>query len=49
MAVDIQELRTALDEALQRLGLPSGGYQDSALGGVLIQKAHIQQLRDRVK
>jgi len=49
MATDVEELRTALDEALQRFGLPTGGYKDPALYRVIINKDHIKELRDRVK
>jgi hypothetical protein len=48
-ANDIEELRTALDEALLILNLPTGGYTDPDLDGLLFQKYHITQLRDRVK
>jgi len=48
-ANDIEELRTALDQALLILNLPTGGYTDPALTGLLIQKLHIAQLRDRLK
>lgn len=48
-ANDIDELRTALDEALIILGLPSGGYTPSSLAGALIQTGPITQLRNRVK
>ena len=47
-ANDVQELRTALDQALSVFGLATGGYTDSPLAGV-IKKIHIQELRDRVK
>jgi hypothetical protein len=49
MATDVEELRTKLDEALERFGLPTGGYTDSSLHLVLIYKDHIRELRDRVK
>ena len=48
-ANDIAELRTALDEALIVLGLPSGGYTPASLAGQFIQTGPITQLRDRVK
>jgi hypothetical protein len=48
-ATDIEELRTALDDALVILNLPHGGYTDPDLDGLLFQKYHITQLRDRVK
>lgn len=48
-ATDIAELRTALDEALLILNLPTGGYTDANLNGLLFQKIHISELRDRVK
>ena len=49
MANDIEEMRTALDQALNALNLTAGGYTDQSLSNVLIQKIHITQLRDRVK
>ena len=48
-AVDVEELRTALDDALLQLNLPAGGYTDPDLDGLPFQKYHITQLRDRVK
>jgi len=48
-ANDIEELRTALDAALTALSLPAGGYTDSSLTNLLVQKLHIKELRDRVK
>jgi hypothetical protein len=48
-ATDVEELRTALDQALQLLNLPTGGYTDPDLDGLVFQKLHITQLRDRVK
>ena len=48
-ANDIEEMRTALDQALNALNLTAGGYTNSSLTNVLIQKIHITQLRDRVK
>ena len=49
LADDIEELRTALDQALQPLGFPIGGYTDPDLNGKFFQKQHITELRDRVK
>lgn len=49
MAQDIYDLRTALDQALGVLGLPTGGYTNSSLSNQYIQKTHIKELRDRVK
>ena len=49
MAIDVEELRTALDAARERFGLPTGDYTDSSLHFVLIYKDHIKELRDRVK
>jgi hypothetical protein len=49
MAIDVEELRTKLDEALLVLNLPTGGYTDSSLSGVQIKRDHIRELRDRVK
>lgn len=46
---DVEELRTALDQALLILGLTSGGYTDSTLAGRPISKLYITELRDRVK
>lgn len=48
-AADIEDLRTALDEARLILGFPTGGYTDSALTGKPFQKYYITELRDRVK
>ena len=48
-AVDVEELRTALDQALVVLGLPPGGYTDSSLTGLPISKLYITELRARVK
>jgi hypothetical protein len=48
-AIDVEELRTALDQALIVLELPAGGYTNSSLAEQLIQKIHITELRDRVK
>ena len=48
-AIDVEELRTALDAALVVLTMPSGGYTDSSLANKFIQKVHITELRDRVK
>jgi len=48
-AKDVEELRTALDEALLILGMPTGGYTDSSLIGKPFQKQYIKELRDRVK
>lgn len=48
-ANDIEEMRTALNQALNGLNLPPGSYTDSSLSNVLIQKLHITELRNRVK
>lgn len=48
-ATDVEELRTALDQALIVLNLPSGGYTDPSLTGQFIQKIHLAELRGRVK
>ena len=48
-AIHIQELRTNLDGALSKLGLPASPYTDSSLSGVHIKKIHIDELRQRVK
>ena len=49
-AKDVEDLRTALDEALLILNLPGGGgYTDAQLTNQYIQKIHITELRDRVK
>jgi hypothetical protein len=48
----LEELRTALDDALTVLGLPLSSYSDSGptgLTGVPIKKVHIDELRQRVK
>jgi hypothetical protein len=50
LAKDVEELRTALDQALERFGLSTGGYTDPApLYRVLIYKEHIRELRARLK
>ena len=49
MANDIEELRIALDQALNALNLPAGGYTDSSLSNLPFQKFYITELRDRVK
>jgi len=46
---DLEELRTALDQALVILGLPAGGYTDSTLAGKPIVKLYVNELRARVK
>ena len=48
-AVDVEELRTNLDDALSTLGLPVGGYTDSSLSGIRIQAVHLNEIRRRVK
>lgn len=48
-ANDIDELRLALDDAMNILGLQAGGYTPASLTGQLIQAGPITQLRDRVK
>jgi hypothetical protein len=48
MADHIQELRTKLDEARSALGLSPCAYTDASIGQ-LIQKVHIDQLRQCVK
>jgi hypothetical protein len=48
-ANDIDELRTALDDAMNILGLQAGGYTPASLAGQPIQTGPITQLRDRVK
>jgi len=48
-AQDVEELRTALDEAYLALGLSLNGYTDPQLAGHFIQKIYITELRDRVK
>lgn len=48
-AKDIEDLRTALDQALVILNLPSGGYTDAELTGRFFQKLYITELRERVK
>ena len=48
-ANDIEEMRIALDQALNALGLPAGGYTDPSLSNHLFQKFYLTELRDRVK
>jgi len=48
-ANDIEEMRTALDQALIQLNLTNGGYTDSSLSNLLFQKLYITELRNRVK
>jgi len=48
-ANDLEEMRLALDQALNQLNLPSGGYTDSSLSNLLFQKLYITELRNRVK
>ena len=49
MAIDIEELRTKLDDALDVFDLPIGGYTDPSLSNKEILKTHITELRSRVK
>lgn len=49
MAIDVEELRTKLDDALGVFNLPTGGYTDAALSNKQILKTHITELRSRVK
>ena len=49
MAIDVEELRTKLDDALDVFDLPTGGYTNSSLAGQPILKDHIRELRLRVK
>jgi hypothetical protein len=46
---DVEELRTALDDAMQIIGLQVGGFTDSTLAGKPIVKTYINELRGRVK
>lgn len=46
---DVEELRTALDDAMQIIGLQVGGFTDSTLAGKPISKVYINELRGRVK
>jgi len=48
-AVQINELRAALDSAFTALLLPAGGYTDTITAGVPINAIHFQELRNRVK
>jgi hypothetical protein len=48
-AVDVEELRTKLDDALGVFNLPTGGYTDASLSNKPILKTHITELRSRVK
>jgi chitodextrinase len=49
-AVDVSELRTKLGEALPILALTTPSYTDTSLvTGTTIKKAHIEELRNRVK
>lgn len=49
-AIDVEELRTKLDEALQVIfaGSPLPSYTDSTLAGQRFKREHIQQLRQAV-
>lgn len=49
MAVDVEELRLKLDDALGVFNLPIGGYTDPSLLGKPILKDHLSELRLRVK
>jgi flagellar hook assembly protein FlgD len=46
---DIVELRTAVDAALQNIGLASPPYLDPVLTAVPLKRNHLQQLRMRVR
>lgn len=50
-ADDVNEMRTALDQALSDLSIPLSAYQDTPLSvganGTLIQAIHIEQLQSR--
>jgi hypothetical protein len=49
-AVHIEEVRSRLDEALDRFNLPSAPpYTDITLSGVVVRATHIQELRERMK
>ena len=48
-ALDVEELRTNLNDALSALGLSVSGYTDSSLSGIRIQKVHLNEIRQRVK
>jgi hypothetical protein len=48
-AIDVEELRTKLDDALGVFQLPTGGYTDSSLSNKQVLKTHITELRSRVK
>jgi hypothetical protein len=50
-AVDVQELRSNLDQARSTLGLAAAAYSDQPLGvgNTLIKKTHIEELRLAVK
>ena len=50
-AVDISELRPALGDAINLLGLPAPNLTDSTLAGAIttIKKAHIEEMRQSVK
>jgi hypothetical protein len=47
--VDISELRVSLGDAINALGLTAPNYTDTNLTGVAVKKAHIDELRQRVK
>ena len=49
MAIDVEELRIKLDDALGIFNLPTGGYTDASLSNKQILKTHITELRSRVK
>jgi PKD repeat protein len=49
-AAHVLELRTNLEQALAQVGVPANTYTDAQLGiGYLIRKAHIEELRLRLK
>jgi len=48
-AIDVTELRTALNEALLTLGLTPPNYIDAELAGATIKAVHFDQLRSGVK
>jgi hypothetical protein len=48
-AVDVTELRSALDAVLPTVGFATSPYTDTPLAGVAITAVHFEELRDRMQ